>query len=283
MSQSSRTDGDFDESPPPTSDSDSEPAETNAPTAGPTDATEIPAVFASDSTSQAEQEKVLDELTGTASLDIDAFDEMERGTLKLSQLERMYNKQSKRAINTLSKRQTIEIDEDMCFQAGTGKVTISTEESMLDYHLTVGNGLGLGALIPNTITSNQFMFDMDLKKPYREFKGKHGLVGFDTKGRMLYIRKCMNDDVFLAMAPKSFVACQMEPCPAGHSTGSSRMSTRHSRMVILMLLNFLPKTRHRSFTVRGDIYDHNIDTGDIGWAEICVAMYVLYNNPQPSH
>ena len=263
----------------PTPDSDNDDTE---PSKGPTDATEIPDAFASDSpiNQETQQDEVLNEIIGTVPVKTDSFADMKRGILKLSEMKKLYNRSSKHAIDKLSQRWRIEIDDDMRLRVGTGKVLMDTDETMLDYTLIVAKCMGLVALIPNMVTANQFIFEMDLKKPYREFKGKHGLVGFDTKGRMLYIGKCMNEDVFLAMAPRSFVANEQEPRPAGYSSGSSRMSTRHSRMVTLMLLHFLPKTRHRSFAVNGDIYKHDIDKGEIGWGGICAAMYVLYNNEQ---
>ena len=239
---------------------------------GPTDATEIPEAFTNDEDAPPQQEEVLKQMMGTGLADIDQFDELVRKPVKLSQLKKAYEQREERTLNMLDRRWGVQIDESLCLRPGTGTVMMYTDATNLDYHLTVANSIGLSALLPNTRTSIQFTFEMDLKKPYREFKGKHGMVGFDTRGRMLYIGKCMSEDVFLAMAPRSFISSKGEACDAGYSTGISQMSRRHSRMVTLMLLHFLTMIEHRSFCVTGDIYNHELDKGEIGWAATSSAM-----------
>jgi hypothetical protein len=127
-------------------------------------------------------------------------------------------------------------------------------------------------LLPNANAAIRFAFELDLKKAYREFKGKHGMVGFDTQGRMLYLGKCMNEDVFLGMAPRSFVSGGGERCEAGASSGSSRMSKRHARMATLMMLHFLTKVRNRWFSVQGDVYEYDVDSWEIPWGRVSSVM-----------
>jgi len=241
-------------------------------TSGPTDATEIPEGLMSEADDRPQQEEVLKQMKGTGLTHVDDFDRLERKTVKLSQLKKVYRQQNEHAVKMLHNRWRVEIDESLRLRVGTGTVMMYTNETKLDYHLMVANCIGLSALLPNTRASIQFTLEMDLKKPYREFKGKHGMVGFDTRGRMLYIGRCMNEDVFLAMAPRSFISCDGEACEAGHTTGSPRMSRRHSRMVTLMLLHFLTMIEHRSFFTTGDIYKHELDKGEIGWASVSSAM-----------
>ena len=58
---------------------------------------------------------------------------------------------------------------------------------MIDYHLTVTNLVRFLSILPNAESSHTFEFEMDLKKLYRDFKGKHAMLGFDPTGRMLYV------------------------------------------------------------------------------------------------
>ena len=262
-SQSPTPDSDEDRSPVVPEDSQAE---------GPTDATLVPDALTSDADDCPGQEEVRKQMIGTGLADISQFDSQDRQRVKLSQLKKVYERDNENALNMLTERWGVEIDESFRLRVGSGKVMMHTDETKLDYHLTVANCIGLSALLPNTTTSIQFTLEMDLKKPYREFKGKHGMVGFDTRARMLYIGKCMSEDVFLAMAPKKFISGKGEGCKAGHSTGSPLMSRRHSRMVRLMLLHFLTRTRHRSFCVTGDIYKHDIDKGEIDWMAVSSAM-----------
>jgi hypothetical protein len=64
---------------------------------------------------------------------------------------------------------------------------INTDESMIDYHLTVANQIGFSPLLPNVPSEQRFCFELDLKKPYLGFKGKHVMLGFDPAGLMLFI------------------------------------------------------------------------------------------------
>lgn len=154
---------------------------------------------------------------------------------------------------------------------------MNTEKTMLDYHLTVANQIGLSSILPNAINSHNFSFEMDLKKRYKEFKGKHAMVGFDTKGKMLYIGRVMNEDVFLAMAPNVFLSCQTEPSSPGHSTGSSLLSRRHYRQVVMMFAHFLQDIPDRWFFNVRSVYDQNLDASDPQWSDTTNALYVIGN------
>jgi hypothetical protein len=105
---------------------------------------------------------------------------------------------------------------------------------------------------------------MDLHQPYREFKGKNVMLGFDPTGRMLYIGRCRicsrNEDVFLAMAPNQFLEGHFTPTRAGYSKGSSVMSTRHYRQTIMMLAKFLAKVSELSFFNSREVYEQSLDS-----------------------
>ena len=79
-----------------------------------------------------------------------------------------------------------------------------TSKLMIDYHLTVTNSVRLLSILPKAESSHTFEFEMDLKKLYRDFKGKHAMLGFDPTGRMLYVGRCKNEDIYLAMVSDEF-------------------------------------------------------------------------------
>jgi hypothetical protein len=201
------------------------------------------------------------------------FNRLRVKTMKLSAMRDMYrNKEEKAALNTLAGRHEIAIDERFRVRLGEGRTVIETSETMLDYMLTVGKSIGVESILPNGVNITRFTFEMDLKQPHREFKGKHGLTGFDTKGRMLFIGQAMGEDVFLAMAPNAFIRCEEEPCAAGHNTGSSVMARRHSRQVTMMLLYCLQGIRERSFFLRTERYPNTLESEVHNWSELSSAM-----------
>jgi hypothetical protein len=147
---------------------------------------------------------------------------------------------------------------------------------MIDYHLTVGSCIGLAALLPNTRSDHSFSFEMELQKPHTSFKPKHAMLGFDPAGSMLYIGRRLGDDVFLAMAPNLFLRGHTHPCAAGHSSGSSLMSRRHYRQVLMMVVYFLAQIPQLSFYNTGDVYDQDLEYDKPYFDLVTNALYVLF-------
>ena len=209
---------------------------------------------------------------------IDIFNKMDVHKLKLSQLKRFYMKKDTGVVDTLSSRHTIEIDEQFRLRPGTGQVIMRTDNTMLDYHLTVANSLGLGSLLPAEANAPRFCFHMDLKRPHREFKGKHAMVGFDTKGKMLYIGQCSNEDVFLAMAPNEFLSNNSQLTPPGFNTSSPVMTRRHYRQIVMMLAFFLQKLTGKGYYNHGPggvgVFELDLESATPKWHLVTNVLYV---------
>ncbi|KAH8982112.1 hypothetical protein EDB86DRAFT_3086416 [Lactarius hatsudake] len=114
------------------------------------------------------------------------------------------------------------------------------------------------------------MLELDLQQPLREFRGKRGMVGFDTEGKMLYIGRARNEDVFVAMALNTFIQCEEEPCGAGYNTGRPQLSQRHYRQVVMMFAHFLVKIPELSFaTPHGrSVYELNLESVSVKWDQV---------------
>jgi hypothetical protein len=197
---------------------------------GPTDIAIVPEALQVDDGDEATpQSRVMREIVG-AKIDLTSLDEFYKMTpkeLKLSTLERFHTRRDKNALSLLASRHNVVVDEAFTLKMGAGQIRMDTTSSKIDYHLTVGNCLGLSPLLPNARSDPRFTFEMDVKGNIREFKGKHAMLGFDLAGRMLYIGKCRGEDVFLAMAPNEFLEGHYQPTRAGYSTGKSQMTRRH--------------------------------------------------------
>jgi hypothetical protein len=142
---------------------------------------------------------------------------------------------------------------------------MDTSSTMLDFQLTVANQMGFSSILPNRVNAHTFSFTMDLKKPNHEFHGKHSMIGFDTKGSVLYIGHAMNLDVYLAMAPNNFLSGDTPARPAGYSTGSSLMSTRHYRQIVAMIAHFLGKVSERAYYTLEEPDDIDLDGTSLNW------------------
>ncbi len=239
------------------------------PTSCPADITQIPDELVAEPDDRVKQSEVLDQIianTLQGATYIDAFNNEQVHTLKLSQLQMLYEGENQKVVNLLSRRNTIQIDEQYRLEVGKGQISMMTDKTMIDYHLTVADRIRLSSILPNAANSHKFTFNMELKKQYRDFKGKHAMVGFDTKGKLLYIGMAMNEDVFLAMAPNAFLSCQMDPSPPGHSTGSPLLSRRHYRQVVMMFAHFMSKIPERSWVnIHSSTYFQNLDAAEPKW------------------
>ena len=162
--------------------------------------------------------------------------------------ETFMRRQTSKAINQLNARCKIKIDREMQIPNNDQNIYWGLREHRLDYLLTVSAEIGLWAATPNVNTDHNYILSMELNKPYRDFKGKYGKLGFDPKGRILHIGKSKNNDVWLAMAPLSFFDESEETAPAGHVTGDTRLSTKHYRMIVIFFAYLLSKLNDRGFT-----------------------------------
>ncbi|KAI9430746.1 hypothetical protein H4582DRAFT_2086078 [Lactarius indigo] len=204
----------------------------------------------------------------------DGFNSKQAHKVKLSEMRRQYMMEEKerkrKGLRMLTVRNQIEIDADMKLPVGKGQVIMTTERTMLDYELTVGSVVGLGAVLPMGRTAKHFMLELDLQQPLREFRGKRGMVGFDTCGKMLFIGRARNEDVFVGMAPNEFIRCEVEPCSAGYKTGRPQLSRRHYRQVVMMFAYFMGKIGELSFaTPEGrSVYELNLESGSVKWEEV---------------
>jgi hypothetical protein len=140
--------------------------------------------------------------------------------LKLSVLQRTYEKKHRYAALThLRERAFIEIDgqykhpNDGRKVTSTGPIRMDIDEFYLDFVMYTSRYLGLGAIIPNTEAHHHWTFTLSLKDQHHNFSPKHGLVGFETTGKMVYLGRCQQETVWIAFAPDHFVDGQSDPLP----------------------------------------------------------------------
>lgn len=135
----------------------------------------------------------------------------------------------------LKKRCLVHIDDDYQIPVDSERLVFDLSVHHLDYLLTVSNSIGLWAAIPAIAADHNFTVTLDLKKPYRDFKGKYGKLGFDPAERILYCGRAVNgDDIFIGMCPIDLIEGREEPTGAGFATGDTRMSTARYRILVML-------------------------------------------------
>jgi len=224
-----------------------------------------------------EQSTVLENIITTTlhdAADLDPFEEKSVYKLRLSKLQKLYENRDPQVVDLLLNRHKIVIDKHFRLEFGKREILLDTSQTMIDYQLVVANSIGFEILLPNAASDHRFCFNMDLKKPNKLFKGKHGMVGFDTKARMLYLGRANNEDVYLAMAPNEFLRGHSEMKPAGYSTGPSVMSRRHYRQIVMMLAHFLSLIPQLAYITNGEVYDQDLEREKPRWSDMTNIMYV---------
>jgi hypothetical protein len=231
-----------------------------------------------------DQSAVLEHIIATTLDDparVDSFVKLPVLELKLSALKRYYETSDPRVVNLLSDRHKITIDDQYKLEFGQQQILLDPAKTMIDYQLIVASSIGFDVLLPNAAGDHHFGFNMNLKRPTKQFKGKHAMVGFDTKGRMLYLGRANNDDVYLAMAPNDFLVGHIQPRPAGYSTGSSTMSRRHYRQMIMMFAHFLSEIPELAYMYILDRYGQNLEDQSPQWSYVTNIMYVHISASDP--
>lgn len=210
----------------------------------PTDITTAPDTLIAEHDNRVSQLSILNEIIKNSiidDMDLDSFNRSPVYNLNLSQLKALYEKQDVSAVDLLHHHHKIQIDDDFRLKVGAGQICMDTTKSMLDYHLTVANCIGLSPILPNANSDHHFSFKMDLKKRKKEFKHKHTMLGFDPTSKMLYLGTRGNEDIYLTMVPNEFLKGHFTPPSPGYSSGSPCMTTCHYCLIVLMIIHFLER------------------------------------------
>lgn len=134
-------------------------------------------------------------------------------------------------------------------------VSISTGPHYLDFVLYIGDGLGLDAVLPNTVTDHNWTLSVDLSKTQALWPdGKPTQLPYDTKGRMLHIGKRLDEYVWLSMVPNEWLV----PDHPLNATGAwprldaptSAMATKHALMLVMFIAEAFSTLRLRDFSCR---------------------------------
>jgi hypothetical protein len=252
-----------------------------------TDLSIVPGALTAYPDDRVDQSTIIAGIIGTSRAEDESaeerFNKTRKSRLKLSKLKSLYENENRDAVNLLSSRHTIEIDEEFCIPVGTGQIYMDTDETKIDYELMVANCIGLSALLPNAPSGHEFLLDMDLNKPTFRFPLKHAMLGFDPAGSMLFIGRCRSANVFLAMAPNEFLTGDTQPSPLGHSSISPLMSKRHYRQIVMMLVYFIARLKEHAFHNMRSVYTQDLDAPKAVFDRITETMYVVCClHPTPS-
>lgn len=199
----------------------------------------------------ASQEQVFQAAVFNADLDEDeedSFNAQPKHTRKLEYYKGMYDRQDRtRAVTSLDQRAEIKFrNSPFVTPASNPNLAWMPHAHYLDLMIFVGDGLGLGALIPNLQVHQNYEMTIDLSQPYRTFSTKFAKLGFDPTGCIQFIgRSPASEDVWLAWTPRIYTNDET----IVESKKSTAMSTRRSRLSFMFLVTMLQEIGARDVLV----------------------------------
>lgn len=186
------------------------------------------------------------------------FSTAQRHKKSLEYYKRLYEgKLSNVAVQSMLKRNRVDATSSS-FSVAPENVDLSwaIHRHFIDLKIFVGNGLGLGGMMPNQHTLHTYEFELNLGRPGRQFNTKFAKLGFDPVGCMLWIGRSPNaEDVWLAWAPNNAREGTDGDVTAGTCSGDTKMSEVHFRRAVMFLAKCISGIRYRDALVEDDYPD----------------------------
>ena len=186
---------------------------------------------------------------------------MQTEGVKLSTLKKEYELNHVRtAMHRMRKRSKVHIDEEFVHQVNDANLAWGATEHFLDYYLLVSAKKGLHAILPKGTRDVSYSFSLDLNHSKRTWKARYAELGFDPAGRMLWIGRYHQEDVWLAMVPRCFTNEDVL-AEADEMTDDARnmvhldckrttMSEGHACMMVSMIATFLAQLGFHDIYIR---------------------------------
>lgn len=173
--------------------------------------------------------------------------------IQLDQLARLCeNRNAGGAIGLFRGRRMIDFEGEHVTRAEDPTLCWAMDESYLDLMVCVGQGLGLGSVIPNLGVHHNYEFKMDLLKPLRKFSTKHCRLGFDPAGCMLWIgRSPASEDVWLAFVTQESQETAAEGTGMESTTGkvSTAVTLVQYRRIVMFLAEMVQRISYLDINV----------------------------------
>jgi hypothetical protein len=189
------------------------------------------------------------------------YDELPELVLSVDKMKAIYEGEKETtAMSLLHKRVKLEIDPSKKVRMDDPEFAFSCMKSYLDFLMIVGDKRGLVMCLPKRPSGTGFTLSLRLDLQIKEFRVKHGNLGFDPTGCMMCIGIMANEDLWIGMAPRSYYDDVGLTFNMNERHGDTRLTVaRHCQMVayIIQTLSKLPD----HYIYMGDPYSINLSDG----------------------
>lgn len=176
------------------------------------------------------------------------FAQLPEVQVRLSTLRQVFEeKKASRAIARLHQRSTLQFDDEYIIHTDDPDYCFSCEKNFLDFILVVGSSRGLAMFIPDVLVDHTFSIELNLRLQIKQFRAKHGTVGFNPTGAMWCVGQTRSEELWIGMAPNEFFEEGNSEFVPTNESGDTRLTTRHARIMQSFFISLLTKLRGRQF------------------------------------
>ncbi|KAI0341002.1 hypothetical protein BDW22DRAFT_1346333 [Trametopsis cervina] len=214
------------------------------------DLAEVPAIFYTDAPH--DQSEVSKGITGFGGEEINAglyFVHNQPRSTYLSEYENMYENQwSETAMKTLSTYTRVKFNRKHTADSNSPDLIWASKVSYIDALVLCPSEMGLKAIIPHPNPGPGYTLQLDFSHRGSSFNAKYSELGFNPTGSMMRIGYCSNEQVWLALRPRS-----QDDKPV-HSTRKPKTTkkykdTRMSTSIQHMMIMFIAYIMHEAAIV----------------------------------
>jgi hypothetical protein len=202
-----------------------------------------------------DQDEVLQRLYRSHSEELEAaYRQLTPIEVNLSRLKTIHERNDKvMALTFLRKRINLVLDAIHTIPSHSPNLSWNADTSFLDCLACTSDNIGLDAFVPNV--AHNYEFHLTLDRPYQQFHKKIIYLGFNPTRSMLWLGKSHgHEDAWLAMVPTTYLDRHTDGT-TNERDGTTSLSPRHYRMVVLMMAYFLKQAGIPSIIVRNQYPD----------------------------
>jgi hypothetical protein len=157
------------------------------------------------------------------------------------------NRQKQLATGLLSRRMKIDFRTgDFVTPTHSNTIAWDMNQHFIDMMVCVGNGVGLGTIIPNQTINSLYEIHLNFNQPHRNFHTKYAKLGFNPKSSMLWIGKTpSSEDIWIAWVPDSVIQGEEEAVEEGNTA----LTEKHYRATIMFFAAMLSAIGYRDLIV----------------------------------
>ncbi|KAI5982236.1 hypothetical protein EDD15DRAFT_2203089 [Pisolithus albus] len=149
----------------------------------------------------------------------------------------------------VNRRHRLEVDGEYVVNIHGANVVARVAPHYLDFVLYVGSRRGLDAALPNVDVDHTWSAKLKLNLGYRQWpESRQGALGFDPKGRMMYVGNRLEEQLWIAMLPNEYLeGAELRRVVEMEGTGRA-VSTQHRYMLTMFVAYVLDEMRHEDIT-----------------------------------